>query len=117
MLPYLRILNLEGNQIEGSIPSTLGLCPKLRSIPPHKKGMEKLRLLDVSNNELMGGILTEIGHLGDLEAFAADNNRFTGTLPRELFRLNDLETVQLTHNWFQGTLPVFGSRHESFINP
>jgi hypothetical protein len=65
MLPYLSILSLEGNQIEGSIPSTLGLCPKLRSIPPHKKGMEKLRLLDVSNNELTGSILTEIGHLGD----------------------------------------------------
>jgi hypothetical protein len=47
MLPYLRILNLEGNRIEGSIPSTLGLCPKLR-------------FLNLGNNSLYGTIPQQI---------------------------------------------------------
>ena len=78
----LRILNLTGNQLSGSIPKELG-------------GLSNLRSLSLGENQLSGSIPPELGSLSNLEYLYLQENQLSGSIPPELGSLSKLEYLYL----------------------
>lgn len=91
-------LNLGSNRISGEIPATIGK-------------LEFLGKLNLSDNQLSGEIPAELGRLKELEVLALDRNELTGELPAELGNLVNLRELHLQENEsLSGPLP------DSFTN-
>lgn len=91
-------LNLGSNRISGEIPATIGK-------------LEYLGKLNLSDNQLSGEIPAELGRLEELEVLALDRNELTGELPAELGNLANLRELHLQDNEsLSGPLP------DSFTN-
>ena len=94
----LEELNLGSNRISGEIPATIGK-------------LEYLGKLNLSYNQLSGEIPAELGRLEVLEVLALDMNQLTGVLPTELGNLANLRELHLQENEsLSGPLP------DSFTN-
>ena len=94
----LEELNLGSNRISGEIPATIGK-------------LENLGKLNLSDNQLSGEIPPELGRLEELEVLALDKNELTGELPVELGNLANLRELHLQENEsLSGPLP------DSFTN-
>ncbi|MXY47872.1 MAG: hypothetical protein F4Y38_01095 [Gemmatimonadetes bacterium] len=94
----LEELNLGSNRISGEIPATIGK-------------LEYLGKLNLSDNQLSGEIPAELGRLEELEVLALDKNQLTGELPAELGNLANLRELHLQENEsLTGPLP------DSFTN-
>lgn len=94
----LEELNLGSNRISGEIPATIGK-------------LEFLGKLNLSDNQLSGEIPAELGRLKELEVLALDRNELTGELPAELGNLANLRELFLQENEsLNGPLP------DSFTN-
>lgn len=85
-------LNLDDNNIYGSISSSIGLLTDLVNI-------------NLESNYLSGKIPTEIGNLSNLRRFEVDDNNLTGSIPSEFYRIKDLKELYLQLNDFSGTVP------------
>ena len=97
-LRHLEELNLGSNRISGEIPATIGK-------------LEYLGKLNLSDNQLSGEIPAELGRLEELEVLALDKNQLTGVLPAELGNLANLRELHLQENEsLSGPLP------DSFTN-
>jgi hypothetical protein len=70
-------LELEENQLSGSIPESLGNFSTLQS-------------LDLSRNELSGSIPKSLGNLSNLEFLSLRRNQLSGSIPESLGNLNNL---------------------------
>jgi hypothetical protein len=66
----LRFLDLEDNQLQGSIPTEFGALTALES-------------LFLETNRLEGSLPSELGRLEALQQFLVYDNRLTGTIPNE----------------------------------
>jgi Leucine-rich repeat (LRR) protein len=88
----LVILDFFRNEVEGSIPSQLGLLTSLAS-------------LDLYSNQISGKIPTEIGLLTLLTYQDCDTNFLSGTLPTEIADMFRLESLWLNDNLLSGTIP------------
>lgn len=86
--------DLNGN-VKGTIPSTLGLLPFLRlldlngtsltgSLPEELCQASSLIRLDVRSNQLEGSIPTCLAGLDFLDVLALDSNNINGTLPTDV---------------------------------
>ncbi|ESR42081.1 hypothetical protein CICLE_v10011171mg [Citrus x clementina] len=64
-----------------------------------------LQYLDLSNNNLSGSILSQIGSLSNLKYLDLDRNNLTGTIPKEIGSLRNLEGLDLSSNKLSGVLP------------
>ncbi|GJY21381.1 DNA damage-repair/toleration protein DRT100-like protein, partial [Tanacetum coccineum] len=67
-LPYLRILDLIGNQISGEIPYDIGR-------------LTRLSVLNVADNRITGRMPRSIANLSSLMHLDLRNNRISGTIP------------------------------------
>ncbi len=83
---------LDGNQLNGSIPSELG-------------NLANLRTLSLSNNQLSGSIPSELGNLANLGTLSLYGNELSGSIPPELGNLDNLETLWLNGNQLSGSIP------------
>ncbi|GMP79121.1 hypothetical protein CsSME_00034790 [Camellia sinensis var. sinensis] len=88
---YLSLINLELNQIHGSIPSGIG-------------NLLSLTVLSMAVNNLSGPIPSSIGRLQKLHALYLDQNKFT-ELPSSLGNLTSLITLNLGQNNIHGSIP------------
>jgi Leucine-rich repeat (LRR) protein len=89
----LKYLTLRGCGLSGTIPwSQLRLMSTLAS-------------LQLVENQLTGGISSEIGLLTALQVLHLDFNQLTGTLPTEIGKCVALEKVVLSYNELSGTIP------------
>ena len=61
--------------------------------------------LNLSNQNLIGGLPKEIGNLTELKYLYLNDNRFTGSLPKEIGNLTKLKYLHLHDNRFTGSLP------------
>ena len=61
--------------------------------------------LRLSENQLTGTVLSELGNLSNLEMLVLARNRLTGSIPAELGNLSKLETLALSHNRMTGPIP------------
>eukprot|EP00981_Chlorochromonas_danica_P001608 scaffold344_cov178-Ochromonas_danica.AAC.17 len=97
LLLNLTVLSVRGNQLTGTLPSSLN---RLLS----------LRVLDFYNNSLQGTFPSSILGLKKLKVLGLGSNQFNGSLPATLSRLPALTSLLLNDNDFSGTLPQIALR-------
>ncbi|XP_022728811.1 LRR receptor-like serine/threonine-protein kinase ERL1 [Durio zibethinus] len=87
--PHLSGLNLSGNTFEGNIPPCLGV----------------LAILDLSYNNLSGGIPEEFAKSDLLWFLRLSNNNLSGKIAPTIFSLYSLQMLYLDSNNFDGEIP------------
>ncbi|KAL4598273.1 hypothetical protein ACB092_11G049400 [Castanea dentata] len=92
---YLRSLKLNGNQLEGSLPQSLVHC-------------KKLEVLDFGNNKINGTFPLWLENLPKLQVLILRSNNFHGAIgnPKYKFLFPSLRIIDLSHNEFHGLLPT-----------
>ena len=110
------VLDLRGNGLAGSIPSSLENLTNLEQlhlygndltglIPSSLGNFANLKHLNLSFNELTGSIPSSLGSLTNLEYLYLSRNELTGSIPSSLGSLTDLRTFWLDDNALTGPLP------------
>ena len=74
-------------------------------IPSELGDLTSLSFLDLGNNQLTGSIPTELGNLASLERLHLDDNKLIGNVPPELGNLASLERLNLGDNKLIGSVP------------
>ena len=109
-------LDLEDNQLTGTIPPELGDLSHLWSlnlarnqltgtIPPELGDLSSLTLLYLHINQLTGPIPPELGDLSRLWTLILLDNQLTGPIPPELGELSRLRQLEFNHNQLTGSIP------------
>jgi len=94
LLSSLQVLDLNYNELSGTIPTYFGK-------------LSKLQHLSIVSNSLRGVLPTEVYLLTDLVYLALTyNQNLTGTLSPDLEKLSALELLTLDVNKFSGTIPT-----------
>ncbi|KAL6289525.1 hypothetical protein ACE6H2_007035 [Prunus campanulata] len=128
-LPRLFFINLSYNRISGEFPKQLCRLPRFEHepIPSHVDQYEfelptynnvtvnqtflqfKLSFvpatIDLSNNNIVGDIPTEIGQLHLLYQLALSSNNFSGVIPDQISNLKYLEVLDISMNHLSGRIP------------
>ena len=109
-------LDLEKNDLRGSIPSNLGSLSKLNTlnlsrnrldggIPSVLVNLKELHVLNLGQNKLGGTIPTELGSLEELRVLNLRSNGLIGEIPHELGNLRNLIELMLIDNKLSGAIP------------
>lgn len=97
ILSYMSGLDFSSNQLEGSIPESIG-------------SMQWLRALNFSNNSFSGPIPKSLSNLSNLESLDLSHNSLTGQIPPELVALQSLEVFSVAYNNLSG--PTLGTKDQ-----
>ncbi|XVF77153.1 hypothetical protein PTKIN_Ptkin14bG0018100 [Pterospermum kingtungense] len=91
----LKNLNLNGNQLEGPLTSSIRKC----------KGLE---VLDLGNNRIKGKFPRWLGSLPRLEVLVLQSSQLQGSIhdKRSTLSFSKIQNFDLSSNHFTGTLPV-----------
>ncbi|KAI1295976.1 K(+)/H(+) antiporter [Mortierella claussenii] len=92
-LKQLTELSIANNEFEGMLPT--GLFGSLN----------KLRVIDISQNGFTGEIDPEIGALTGLLKFSARANDLKGKIPKELGNCKQIQVINLGDNHISGEIP------------
>ncbi|KAF8391184.1 hypothetical protein HHK36_023486 [Tetracentron sinense] len=116
-LPFLKQIDLTGNYLNGSIPSSLArlnltilslLGNRLHgSIPKEIGDIATLEELVLQDNQLGGPLPEQLGNLRNLRRFVVSGNSFTGMLPKTFANLKNLEQFMIDGNDISGKIPDF----------
>ncbi|KAF8769101.1 hypothetical protein HU200_006924 [Digitaria exilis] len=116
-LSSLMSLELSVNQLEGSIPASLGVLKDLRYLglainnlsgepPVSLYNLSSLGTLQIQSNLLNGSIPTDIGkRFPSMQLLALDVNQFTGPIPPSVSNLTSLQALRFGLNSFSGYVP------------
>ncbi|KAL3620581.1 hypothetical protein CASFOL_035493 [Castilleja foliolosa] len=86
--PELTTLNLNGNNLNGSIPARIG-------------SLSKLTFLDLSNNLFENSIPPEIGHLKIIKYINFYNNNLKNKMLTQIANLRNIEFLDLGSNYLE----------------
>jgi RHS repeat-associated protein len=117
----LKYLNLNGVELIGSIPVSIGQLADLEylylssgftsptnkltgSIPAMINDLDKLKVVEIHGQNLTGNI-PDIGDLHDLEILDLGSNALTGSIPSRIGNLHELTTLYLNDNNLIGSIP------------
>lgn len=109
----VRSLNLEKNNLQGKLPPDLSLLKYLTSlnlsgnnifggIPWTFGSMTALKELYLHNNLLSGEISLDFSRLSNLVDLNLSNNNLKGTIPNSLYSATSITRMQLEQNEFTG---------------
>ena len=109
-------LNLDSNQLTGTIPSSLGNLSELTSLSLHRNqltgslpsslgGLSQLEVLSLGGNQFTGQIPSSLGGLSNLTGMYLWGSELTGPVPSWLGNLSNLEVLSLSENQLTGTIP------------
>ena len=113
----LSFLAIDGNQLEGLIPDSIGNLSKVLSklymggnriygeIPSSLGRLTSLTLLNLSSNSITGPIPPQIGQLRELQELGLANNLLSGSIPSSLGDLRKLNSIDLSGNSLLGSVP------------
>ncbi|XLS60093.1 hypothetical protein HN51_014321, partial [Arachis hypogaea] len=87
-LPNLTYFNLNGNNFNGSLPSSIGR-------------LSKLTFLDLGNNFFADTLPSELGQLRELQYLSFHNNNFIGIIPYHLTSLPKVWYLDFGSNYFE----------------
>ena len=96
-------LELNDNQLSGSIPSSLG-------------NLSNLELLSLEDNQLSGSITSSLGNLSNLEYLSLAVNQLSGSIPSSLGNLSNLEYLALAVNPLSGSIPSSLGNLSNLVN-
>ncbi|HRG08686.1 MAG TPA: hypothetical protein PLJ08_08910, partial [Cyclobacteriaceae bacterium] len=114
-------LDLQNNNLSGTLPQELGNLIELRSfrlndnniggsIPPQLGNLKKLSVFFLHKNKLTGSIPETLGNLTNVEMFYLMDNLLEGPIPPELGNLANAMGMGLSQNKLTGTIPAsFGN--------
>jgi Leucine-rich repeat (LRR) protein len=115
LMPRLVLLDIFGNKLNGSIPSSLGKVEGLLSLDlsnnnfsgnVHDKWMNTmLTALDLSDNNLSGKFPASLCSLPFLSELKLSNNTLHGELPLSVSECKSLTVLDLGENGFNGIIP------------
>ncbi|GAA0158269.1 hypothetical protein Leryth_004510 [Lithospermum erythrorhizon] len=100
----LKLLILNNNRIEGTLPKSIGNCTNLI-------------WLSLSNNHLTGEIPEKIGNLLNVSILQLANNLFSGEIPPEIGKCKSLLWLDMSHNSLSGNIPPELSDQSGLIIP
>nr|CAN60090.1 hypothetical protein VITISV_033419 [Vitis vinifera] len=113
----LVVLDLSGNNLMDSLPSSISNCTSLNTlnlsynnltgeIPPSFGGLKNLQRLDLSRNRLTGWMPSELGNTcGSLQEIDLSNNNITGLIPASFSSCSWLRLLNLANNNISGPFP------------
>ncbi len=115
-LGHVRSIDLNNNQLTGSIPPQLGNLQNLQdlslnvnqltgSIPTELANLSSLRLLNLSSNLLNGSISPGFGNLLNFGWLYLNDNQLSGVIPTQLGNLINLTYLSLGNNLLSGSIP------------
>ena len=81
-------------------------------LPTELGQLTALHTLDVSNNQLLGGLPTQLGYLEVLTDLRLSNAGIEGSIPTQLGFMYELKEFQLAGNSLSGTVPFYSSGRE-----
>ncbi|KAG6709464.1 hypothetical protein I3842_06G133600 [Carya illinoinensis] len=64
-----------------------------------------MTVIDLSSNQLTGGIPFEMGELSQLRSLNLSHNSLTGSIPISFQNLTNVESLDLSHNKLRGKIP------------
>ncbi|MEM8484018.1 MAG: T9SS type A sorting domain-containing protein [Bacteroidota bacterium] len=113
---YVSELNLENNNLNGTIPAELldlvdllflNLSDNMLrgNIPDNINLLSRLQVLDLSFNMLDGPIPSSIGEMGDMLILVLWGNSLNGEIPSSIGNLSFLEELWLFENELEGSIP------------
>ncbi|MGR3811806.1 3-coathanger stack domain-containing protein [Jiulongibacter sp. NS-SX5] len=109
-------INLQQNNLTGSLPTTLGGLTQLKeirlqnnnlggSIPSSIGDLSNLTTIELYNNDLTGSIPSSIGGVLTLTKLSLQLNHLTGSIPSSFENLSNLKYLLLYNNELEGPLP------------
>ncbi|CAI8605896.1 unnamed protein product [Vicia faba] len=120
-------LNLQGNNLYGSISPFIGNLSRLRNINlqnnsftkkiPHELGqLLKLNQLSLGNNMFLGDIPKSLSNCSNLKVLHLLKNNLTGNIPIEFASLQKLLKINIGKNHLTGGVPSFMSNLSSLTS-
>ncbi|CAA6670535.1 unnamed protein product [Spirodela intermedia] len=114
LIQHLRHLDLSGNSLSGSLPSSLFLR---NSSSAAAATSSELRVLSLAGNEISGSIPeVPAGAMTDLQLLNLSDNALTGVLPAGVFSLPNLTVLSLSGNYLSGGLAGGGLPRAEFVD-
>ncbi|KAK4592259.1 hypothetical protein RGQ29_016686 [Quercus rubra] len=116
-LTILINLYLQDNNLQGSIPLSLAKCENVIYLNLARNNLNgtisyqviglsfSSIFLDLSTNEFIGVLPTEVGNLINLESLDISENMLFGKIPTSLSSCVKLEYLAMRSNFFQGAIP------------
>ncbi|KAL5547761.1 hypothetical protein UlMin_002992 [Ulmus minor] len=92
-LSFLHSLQLQKNKLRGTLPDQIFT------------NLNRLRLLNISSNQIQGFLPSNITHLKDLQVLDLMGNRITGKIPESFSFLTKLQVLNLGKNNLSGPIP------------
>ena len=108
-LPYKSLLNnnlqTQGTEFGFKKQVEIDFLTKNRSNLYMGLNLDIMSALDLSFNQLIGGIPLELGQLSSIHSLNLSYNQLTGPIPKTFSNLTQLERLDLSYNNLSGEIP------------